>query len=50
MTECPKVMRTVVLAGHDRLGKLEYREGWPVPVAGKGELPHILFSLREGAA
>ena len=34
----PDRMRAVVLTGHGGLDKLEYREDWPVPQAGPGEV------------
>lgn len=38
MTALALTMRAVVLTGHGGLDKLEYREDWPTPVAGKGEV------------
>ena len=34
----PETMRAVVLTGHGGLDKLEYREDWPTPVPGPGEV------------
>ena len=34
----PETMRAVVLTGHGGLDKLEYREDWPTPQAGPGEV------------
>ncbi|MGD2172136.1 MAG: alcohol dehydrogenase family protein [Gammaproteobacteria bacterium] len=34
----PEKMRAVVLTGHGGLDKLEYREDWPVPEPGPGEV------------
>ncbi len=34
----PETMRAVVLTGHGGLDKLEYREDWPVPKPGPGEV------------
>ena len=34
----PDTMRAVVRTGHGGLDKLEYREDWPTPVAGPGEV------------
>ncbi len=34
----PATMRAVVLTGHGGLDKLEYREDWPTPVPGPGEV------------
>ena len=34
----PETMRAVVLTGHGGLDKLEYREDWPTPEAGPGEV------------
>lgn len=38
MTDLPSVMRAIVLTGHGGLDKLEYREDWPTPAPGKGEV------------
>ena len=34
----PETMRAVVLTGHGGFDKLEYREDWPTPAAGPGEV------------
>ncbi len=34
----PETMRAVVLTGHGGLDKLEYREDWPTPIPGPGEV------------
>jgi len=36
--EIPATMRAVVLTGHGGLDKLEYREDWPTPLPGPGEV------------
>ena len=38
MTSLPKHMRAVVLTGHGGLDKLAYREDWPTPEPGPGEV------------
>jgi NADPH:quinone reductase-like Zn-dependent oxidoreductase len=38
MAAIPKTMRAVVLTGHGGLDKLEYREDWPTPEPGPGEV------------
>ena len=38
MTDLPKTMTAMVLTGHGGLDKLEYREDWPVPAPGPGEV------------
>ena len=38
MKDIPKTMRAVVLAAHGGFDKLEYREDWPTPVPGPGEV------------
>ena len=38
MAEAPNTMRAVVLTGHGGLDKLLYREDWPVPEPGSGEV------------
>ena len=38
MTDLPKTMAAMVLTGHGGLDKLEYREDWPVPAPGPGEV------------
>ena len=36
--EPPPTMRAVVLTGHGGLDRLEYREDWPTPGPGSGEV------------
>jgi len=36
--EPPANMRAVVVTGHGGLDKLEYREDWPTPKPGPGEV------------
>lgn len=38
MTDLPTTMRAIVLTGHGGMDKLEYREDWPVPQPGPGEV------------
>jgi NADPH:quinone reductase-like Zn-dependent oxidoreductase len=38
MTDLPDTMRAVVLTGHGGLDRLEYREDWPTPQAGPGDV------------
>ncbi|MDE0714391.1 MAG: alcohol dehydrogenase family protein [Gammaproteobacteria bacterium] len=38
MSGLPETMRAVVLTGHGGLDKLEYREDWPVPQPGQGDV------------
>jgi hypothetical protein len=38
MAMLPQTMHAVVLTGLDGLDKLEYREDWPTPPAGPGEV------------
>lgn len=38
MVDVPKTMRAVVTTGHGGLDKLEYRQDWPVPEPGPGEV------------
>ncbi|MEM1383154.1 MAG: alcohol dehydrogenase family protein [Pseudomonadota bacterium] len=38
MTDLPETMRAVVLTGHGGLDKLVYREDWPTPRPGPGEV------------
>eukprot|EP00670_Eutreptiella_braarudii_P028872 CAMPEP_0174375524 /NCGR_PEP_ID=MMETSP0811_2-20130205/114940_1 /TAXON_ID=73025 ORGANISM="Eutreptiella gymnastica-like, Strain CCMP1594" /NCGR_SAMPLE_ID=MMETSP0811_2 /ASSEMBLY_ACC=CAM_ASM_000667 /LENGTH=393 /DNA_ID=CAMNT_0015525871 /DNA_START=15 /DNA_END=1193 /DNA_ORIENTATION=- len=38
LSALPKTMRAVVLTGHGGLDKLEYREDWPTPQPGVGEV------------
>ena len=38
MPDLPQTMRAVVLTGHGGLDKLEYREDWPTPRPGPGEV------------
>ncbi len=38
MSTLPKTMRAVVLTGHGGLDKLEYREDWPTPEPGPGDV------------
>ncbi|MEM1298153.1 MAG: alcohol dehydrogenase family protein [Pseudomonadota bacterium] len=38
MTDLPTSMRAIVLTGHGGMDKLEYREDWPVPQPGPGEV------------
>ena len=38
MTDLPATMRAVLLTGHGDLDKLEYREDWPRPEPGPGEV------------
>ena len=38
MNDIPRTMRAVVLTAHGGLEKLDYREDWPTPVPGPGEV------------
>jgi NADPH:quinone reductase-like Zn-dependent oxidoreductase len=38
MRSLPKTMRAVILVGHGGLDRLEYREDWPTPRPGAGEV------------
>ena len=38
MNDIPRTMRAVVLTAHGGLERLEYREDWPTPVPGPGEV------------
>ena len=37
-TEIPATMSAVVTLGHGGIDQLEYREDWPTPIAGPGEV------------